>query len=177
MGGEGHGDLHISRSPAKFVEIFLQQSESLETIHLQSLHQGSLGVCFGGMKKLRVLDIELAVLFGYDTEFELKSIAIKELLPSTLELLILRYSANQASSEDRIAAIQRMLARKKQDLPRLRKITLLREGPRKSWDKQDADVVRPSIESICCDVGVELVTGGFYEEFNRWTQWIDNSPR
>jgi hypothetical protein len=142
---------------------------------LQSLYHGSLGASFGGFKKLRKLDIELGVLFyegkeERDNSYALSSIAIKDLLPPTLESLVLRYSATQLRDEDRhrIAPIRRLLARKKQDLPCLLELTLLRETSGKTLDECDRDLVAPNIEIICRDVGVKLITGGLYEEYTNW---------
>ena len=159
---------------------------SLETIHLQSLYHGALGVSFGGFKKLRELDIELGVLFyggqeeTHTTEYALNNIAIKDLLPPTLESLVLRYSAQQFQDEDRfrIAPIQRMLSRKKQDLPCLLELTLLRETSGKTLDECDRDLVAPNIENTCRDVGVKLVTGGLYQEYTKYyrRRWEENSP-
>jgi len=96
----------------------------------------------------------------------LNSIAIKDLLPPTLESLVLRYSVDQFQDEDRLrlAPLQRMLARKKQDLARLLELTLLRETSGKTLDECDRDLLAPNIEIICRDVGVKLITGGLYQE-------------
>ena len=99
---------------------------------------------------LREQDIELAVLFygGAEetiTEYALNSIAIRDLLPPTLESLVLRYSARRFYPEDRfrIVPIQRMLAKKNQDLPCLRELTLLRETSGRSLDEFEPDLVPP----------------------------------
>lgn len=114
---------NLDKTPS-FVEKLLQQSESLETIHLQTLYHRSLGGSFGRFKMLREQDIELAVLFygGAEetiTEYALNSIAIRDLLPPTLESLVLRYSARRFYPEDRfrIVPIQRMLAKKTKICP------------------------------------------------------------
>jgi hypothetical protein len=134
---------------------------------------------------LKEQDIGLAVLFygGAEetiTEYALNSIAIRDLLPPTLESLVLRYSARRFYPEDRfrIVPIQRMLARKNQDLPCLRELTLLRETSGRSLDEFEPDLVPPNIQDTCRDVGVTLVTGSHCQEYTScfWRHLERTSP-
>ena len=144
----------------------MPQRESLEIVHLQGLYHGELGARFGDLKRLKHLDIELAVLFGcgrvprYDAEcYALNKIPISELLPLTLESLTLRYNmlATLAKEQLQTTALHRLLSRMQRLLPSFQKLALLRERKEsltcgcKEISKHDEEVngLFTSIEGVC----------------------------
>jgi hypothetical protein len=169
-----------------FAEALMSQRESLETVHLQVLYHGELGARFGDMKRLKHLDIELAILFGCgkvpprNTEcYALNKIPINELLPPTLESLTLRYRilATLPKEQIYITALRRLLSGKQRFLPSFRKLTSLRERKESlSRGRRGISKLFTSIEGVCRSFNIELVDGGFYQEHvNDW-QWGDRSP-
>jgi hypothetical protein len=186
-------DVPEIKTATAFAEALMAQRESLETVHLQGLYHGELGARFGDMKTLKHLDIEFAILFGCGKVprdnaecYVLNEIPINELLPPTLESLTLRYNmlATLAKEQLQTTALHRLLSGMQRFLPSFQRLTLLREHKEsltrgcREISKRDEKVngLFTSIEGVCRSLNIELVDGGFYEEFANWFQCSHKSP-